>query len=126
MINDIELCQHLNLLRTQGSFVYHEDIQQDRMTCQHPNIIPKASGVYWVHGATVVRSGLEIDSVFQVDTDSGGTLLTIFWWINETWYKHDDEGAVSALGLSKEEIFPFDWRFTVPLEEDIFHPTKTN
>jgi len=122
MINDTELCQHLNLLRTQTSFVYHEDSRQDRMTCERPKVVPRASGVYWVGGMTVVKSGREIDSVFRVDTDSGGTLVSIYWWINGKWYKHEDGDALSALGLSKEEVFPYDWRFTVPLEEDIFHP----
>lgn len=122
MICDAELRQHLNLLRTQITFQYREEPHLGRMTCESLNEIPSSSGVYWVGGTTVASSGREIDSVFRVDTDSGGNLLSIYWWINEQWYEHDDDESLSALGLPKEEVFPFDWRFAVPLQHDTFHP----
>jgi hypothetical protein len=37
------------------------------------------------------------------------------------WYRHEDADALTSLGLSIEQVFPFDWRFAIPLEEDIFH-----
>jgi hypothetical protein len=125
MVNDAELCQHFNLLRTQRSFVFREDSKTDQLTCESPRVVPSGSGVYWISGTTVTKSGQEIVSVFRVDTDTGCTLNSIFWWIDGGWIASDDNNAMSALSLSKEDVFPFDWRFPVPLQEDIFHPLPT-
>lgn len=122
MITDNDMRQRLNLVRTSGSFVLQGDGSQGEANVVSMTVVPKASGVCWVGGTTIVKSGREIESVFRVDTNSGGTLMSIFWWIDGKWYKHEDADALSALGLSKDEVFPFDWRFAIPLEEDIFHP----
>lgn len=124
MINDTEMRQRLNLVRTSGSFVLQEVGEQGDANVLSVKIVPKASGVYWIGGTTVAKSGLEIDSVFRVDTNSGGTLLSTFWWVDGAWYKHEDNEPLIVLGLSKKDVFPFDWQFTVPLEEDIFHSVK--
>ncbi len=123
MISDTDMCQRLNLVRTFGSFVLQEVGGEGDANVISVKAVPKATGVYWIGGTTVAKSGVEIDSVFRVDTNTGGTLLSVFWWISGKWYKHEDDDALVALGLLKEEAFPFDWRFTTPLEEDIFHPT---
>lgn len=121
MISDTDMNQRLNLIRTSGSFVLQEVGKEGEANVVSAKVVPKETGVYWIGGTTIVKSLAEIESVFRVDTNSGGTLLSVFWWIGGKWYKHDDEGALFAMGLTREEVFPLDWRFTVPLEVDIFH-----
>ena len=123
MILDTEMCQRLNLVRTSGSFVLKEVGNEGEADVVSLKMIPKSDGVYWVGGTTVVKSEREIDSVFRVDTNTGGTLVSVFWWIDGKWYRHEDQDALTALSLSKDDVFPFDWRFAVALEEDMFHPT---
>jgi hypothetical protein len=55
-------------------------------------------GIYWVAGATVLKSGRELSSVFCVDADSGGELLGAFWWIDGYWYSQQDDATLTALG----------------------------
>lgn len=122
LINDTDIRQRLNLVRTSNSFVLQEDGERGEANVLSIEVVPSASGVYWIAGKTIAKSGREIESVFRVDTDSGGTLISVFWWIDGNWYEHEDEDVPEALGLSRDEVFPFDWRFAVPLEKDIFHP----
>ncbi|UUO04530.1 hypothetical protein M4951_14135 [Blastopirellula sp. J2-11] len=126
MITDTDMRQRLNLVRTSSLFVLQEYGNQEEANVVSMTVVPKASGMYWIGGSTIVRSGREIESVFRVDTNSSGTPASIFWWIDGTWYKHEDADALIALGLSKDEVFPFDWRFAIRLEEDIFHPPKSS
>lgn len=121
MINDSDIRQRLNLLRDSRSFVLHELGEAGEAAVLSPTVVPRDSGVYWVGGMTVLQSGSTIESVFRADTDSGGSLVSIYWWIKGEWYAHDDEESLSVLKLSREQVFPFDWQFAVPLEHDSFH-----
>jgi hypothetical protein len=117
VITDTDIRQRLNLVRTSGSFVLQEAGDQGEVNVMSMTLVPKESGVCWIRGQSIAKSGREIESVFRV-----GTIASIFWWIDGEWYSHEDADALSALGLSKEGVFPFDWRFDIPLEDDIFHP----
>lgn len=77
--------------------------------------------VYWVAGETTLHSGRKLESVFRVDTNAGGSLVSVFWKVNGQWHRHDDADTLAALEMLKGEVFPFDWSLAVPLEEDIFH-----
>lgn len=85
------------------------------------SIVPDASGVFWMHGVVLLPSGRKLDGVFVVDTDSGGELLASYWRHGDEWYSQDDVDLPAALGLSREEMFPYDYALTVPLEKDIYH-----
>ena len=56
-----------------------------------------------------------------MDTDTGGTLLAVYWWINHNWYEQNDDEVFSVINDSRDNIFPFDWRYNVKLEKDIYH-----
>jgi hypothetical protein len=36
-----------------------------------PSIVAQDSGGYWIAGKTLAKSGLDVDSVFRIDTNSG-------------------------------------------------------
>ena len=121
MIKDLEMCQRLNLVRSSPSFVLQEFGAEGAANVIAVDVVPQAQGVFWVAGTTVAKSGRRIDSVFRVDTDSGGSLRSVFWWIDGEWYDREHNDALTALGLSHAEVFPFSWGFSVPLEDDAFH-----
>ena len=123
MIRDTDMCQRLNLVRTSGSFVVRETGDLGEAEVLSVKVVAKGQGICWVGGTSILKSGRDVESVFRVDTDSGGTLVSVYWWIGGNWYEHDDADALTALGLSRDQVFPFDWRFCVALEEDIFHDT---
>lgn len=121
MILDTDMRQRLNLVRTARSFVLQEVGTNGEANVSSVKVVPKSNGVFWVPGKTILKAGRKIESVFRVDTDNGGTLASIYWWIGNAWYQHDDGDALAAIGLPKDDVFPFDWQYDVPLEEDIFH-----
>lgn len=121
MISDTDICQRLNLVRNSGSFVLKETGTQGEADVLSLNQIPKNNGIYWLGGKTVLKSGRELESVFRVDTDTGGTLVSVYWLINGGWHMHEEESALNALGLAKDDVFPFDWSYSIELEEDNFH-----
>ncbi|WP_146511700.1 hypothetical protein [Thalassoglobus neptunius] len=121
MITDTELRQDLQFLSGQKSWVYKEVAGQDKAEVLTPSVIAKESGVYWVAGETTLHGGRKLESVFRVDTNAGGSLVSVFWKIADQWYRHDEPDALEKLDLPKDEVFPFDWSLAVPLEEDIFH-----
>jgi hypothetical protein len=119
MIKDSELGKMLNLLRLSPKFIYKEAGDRGECKVVSPSSIPKSAGIYWVSGNTKIEDGRNIDSVFIIDTDSGGTLLEIYWWLDNQWHKHQDESALESLDLQKRP--KFDWSYNVKLEEDIYH-----
>ena len=121
MISDNDMRQRLNLVRTARSFVLQEVGATGEANVASLSVVPKSSGIYWVPGKTILKSGRTIESVFRVDTDAGGTLVSAYWWIDGMWYAQEDVDAINAIGVSRDQIFPFDWAYDVPLEEDIFH-----
>ncbi|PQO44938.1 hypothetical protein [Blastopirellula marina] len=121
MTTDTELRKDLQFLSSQKSWVYQEIAGQDKANVLKLSVIAKDSGVYWVAGETALHGGRKLESVFRVDTDAGGSLVSVFWKIADRWYQHDDPDAWENLELPKHEVFPFDWSLAVPLEEDIFH-----
>ena len=116
-----DLIQRLNLVRSAPAFVLHEEGGDGDMSVISPSLIPSNSGVYWVAGVTSAKCRKEIESVFRVNTDDGGSLMAAMWWIGGKWYDQQDPVALSAMKLSREEMFPYDWSYLVPLEEDIYH-----
>jgi len=122
MIADAELIKRLSFLDGQPKWVLREVDEEGRDQVLSPPVIPKATGFYWIAGETTLCNGRRLASVFCVDTDSGGELYAVSWKIEGDWYRHDDAEALRRLGLERDDAFPFDWSFAVPLEEDVFHP----
>jgi hypothetical protein len=113
--------KRMNMMRGSPSFVLRQTGEDGSADVLKPERVPANDGIYWVAGTTVLKSGRELSSVFCVDTDSGGELLAAFWWIDGKWYSQQDDATLRALGLSRSEVFPYDWRYHVPLTEDIYH-----
>lgn len=120
---DQTTAKRINLLHGAPRFVLRVDPATGRGEVSNPSRVPKASGEYWIHGTTILSGGVELPSVLVVDTDSGGTLRAVFWkGADGGWIDSQNPQVPEMLGLSRDRIFPFDWRFDVPLEQDIFHP----
>lgn len=116
-----DMRQRLNLLATSKNFVFKELSDDGSATLHTPDVVAN-DGVYWLSGRTILPNDLSIESVFRVNTSSGGDLLEIYWKINGEWYEHDSIQTFRALGITREKAFPFDWQFNIELENDIFHP----
>ncbi len=117
-----EFIKHLNLVQSSPSFVIHIAENTGAGAVSNPTAIPDKSGEYLIHGTTTLKCGHELESVFHIDTATGGTLRAIYWMLTSGWTDSQDADAPSALSLDRSEVFPFDWTFSVPLERDIFHP----
>lgn len=116
-----ELRRRLNLIESSGSFILREVGNDGEAEVKAVEVVPKDDGVYWIGGETTLKTNTSLRSVFRVDTGAGGSLLTVYWLIEGTWYEHDSPGTFAALGVARDDAFPFDWRFKVPLEDDAFH-----
>jgi hypothetical protein len=114
---DLHLEKWLNLVRTSPRFVL-KDTPDGGAKVLPLDRVPANDGFYWVHGRTILASGRTLESVFHVDTDSHGKLHGAYWWINQSWVSSQDPDVESLLG-AKGQIFPFNWEFSVPLEEDV-------
>ncbi len=115
-----DLVRTLTLLGGAPGFVVRIDARTGEQTVSSPAKVPAGDGAYLVAGQTRLKAGREIESVFHVNTDTGGTLLGAWWRIAGQWVDHQDPALAEALGLTRDEIFPFDWRYAVPLSDDIY------
>jgi len=120
---DSELIKYFNLLADSPSFAIRIDAKTHKSTLSNPTQIPDSDGEYLVHGITVTACGTEIVSVFMVNTNSGGTIQAVYWRAHARWIDSQDERVSTFLNIERDDIFPFDWKFSIPLENDIFHPT---
>ncbi|WP_157994822.1 hypothetical protein [Paracoccus tegillarcae] len=121
---DPDLVKCFNLLASSSSFVIRLDVKSQKGTVSNPSSVPENDGDYLVHGTTKLASGTELESVFCVDTDSGGDLAAVYWQTKKGWMNSQDARLPAVLGVERHEIFPFGWKFSVPLENDTFHPAK--
>ena len=118
---DNDLIQLLNLLQMSNDFVLHEIGENGEVEVVNPSEVPANTGVYWVYARIILKSQKHIDGVFRLDTDSGGSHLEVFWSVKDQWFRQDDSDLLSALGGNRADIFPYDWKYGVPLEEDLYH-----
>jgi hypothetical protein len=119
MVTDQEVVQALNLVRTSPSFVLRE-LKDRRIEVLQIATVPNDGSIYWVAGQTTIPVGTSIASVFVIE-NGGGNLVNVYWLINGAWYSSSDGEAVKALERNRDEIFPFDWRYDVPVENDVYH-----
>jgi len=116
-----DLIRILNLLGGAPGFVVRIDDRTGKFTVSNPGRVPAGDGTYLVAGQSRLKGGRVIDSVFHVNTDTGGTLLGAWWKIDGHWTDHQDPEAPQALGLTRAEVFPFDWTYAVAMSDDIYH-----
>ena len=121
MILDDEMRRRLNLVLTSGTFLLRETDSLGEADVLSVQTVPDKRGIYWVPGETTLKSGQTVQSVFRVDTDSGGELMSVYWFVDEHWYEHQDADVYEKLGVAKDSAFPFDWNYRVELERDIYH-----
>ena len=141
MVTDLQLAKTLNLPRTSPTFAYRQ-CADGSLSVLQPGLIPNDGSIYWLAGHSVLASGKEVASVFVIEHGGGnlvgvywfgklsvtragclggGNLGGVYWFVDNAWYKSDDPDASDALGIPQEGIFPFDWKYAIPVENDIFH-----
>ena len=124
MIIKKELVQFLNLVHLTPGFVIHET-DQTSTGSEFINVqtIPNNDGIYWVPGKVIFKNLDEHDAVFVVDTNSGGSFLEVFLYLDKKWWDliHRDPHLFDVLHVDKDDVFPFDWTFSIPLEYDMYH-----
>lgn len=114
--------QWLNLLKSSPNFAIRLGRGDDKPNVKQLSEIPKDDGLYWVFGMAMLKNGDSIPSVFEVDTDSGGSLTGAYFFIKGVWCHIGDKDEISnSLNYPLEDIFPFDWKYAIPLAEDIYH-----
>jgi|SynMetStandDraft_3_1070028.scaffolds.fasta_scaffold07941_2 hypothetical protein len=112
----------LNLLHSSPTFVIRYGSNNEVPTVECLKLIPRNDGEYCLSGTTILKNGLEIPSVFRINTNTGGTLNDVYWLINNNWRDFNNRPSVfEELGVVEHDIFPFDWTYAVDLEEDIYH-----
>ncbi len=127
MIEDQETVQWLNLVHTSPTFAIRVGHGEERSNVLSLDMIPKGDGEYWVCGVTILKNGTNIPSVFRVNTDTGGDLIGVYWNIRDKWWDFQDRPSVlTELSMPESEIFPFDWEYSITLEEDSFHSSDDN
>ncbi len=122
MVDDRELVQVLNLLRTSPTFVFCQRGDK-RMVVSQLASVPNDGLVYWIAGESQLPKGRTVPSVFNVE-NGGGNLIAVYWYIDRAWYKPSDSDTLGKLELRREDVFPFDWQYAVPVENDIYHDKK--
>ena len=119
MITDPELAKTLNLPRTSPSFAYRQQ-PDGSLAVVTPKAITDDGSIYWVAGTSTLAHGATIPSVFIIE-NGGESLLTVYWYIADCWYRSDDPNAIDALCLAKDQVFPFDWNYAIPVTKDAYH-----
>jgi hypothetical protein len=119
MVDDRELVQALNLLQSSPSFVLRQ-CDDRRMDVSQVALVPNDGSVYWIAGESQLPVGRAIPSVFIVE-NGGGNLIAVYWFIDKAWCKPSDPDTLAKLDLRREDVFPFDWSYAVPVENDIYH-----
>jgi hypothetical protein len=82
--------------------------------------VPNDGSVYWIAGESHLPAGRAVPSVFIVEK-GGGNLIAVYWLIDRNWYKPSDSAVLAKLDLRPDDVFPFDWRYAVPVDNDIYH-----
>ena len=111
----------LNLVERSPGFVARRDEKDQKVVIFKLASLPRASGRYFVAGNTLTKSGHKIRSVFEIDTHADGELRLLYWKAGDRWFFWDDDTAYQALTIKKTDVFPFDWKLDIPLDEDAFH-----
>lgn len=87
--------------------------------------IPEDGRDYWVHATVTFACGQTASAAFLIGS-GGGSHHSIKIRANDHWFDSDAPELPERLGLTREQIFPFDWQYSVPVANDIYHPTPTN
>ncbi|MBW2410090.1 MAG: hypothetical protein JRF72_09860 [Deltaproteobacteria bacterium] len=75
---------------------------------------------YWVHANVTFACGQRTSAVFCIRA-GGGEQLSIKIRINDRWFESDDPDFLEAAGLSRDQVFPIDWSYSIPVANDIYH-----
>ena len=115
----------LNMIRTSPGRAVRVADKLKTFQIITPERIDAGSGVYWVYGTSELETGVELETVFVVDTGPvrGAedephhvTLRTYYWWIMDNWYPQGNLTGLTRLEIGEDEAFPFRWRTAIPLE----------
>ncbi len=119
MAVDDELAKSLNLLRASPSFVLRRTPGASSLDVINPTSIPNDGSDYWVAATSFLKCGRQLPTVAVIW--AGGETGKFYWFSGGRWIESDDPVTLNTLGLKHDEVFPFDWRYAVPLDADPYH-----
>lgn len=110
----------LNMLRTSPEKAVRVADNLKTIRIVEPERVAQGSGVFWLYGTAELETGVELESVFVVDTGAAGTtdglLKNYYWWIIDNWYPQGDLSGLKRLEIGEDEAFPFSWKTHIPLD----------
>lgn len=116
-----DLLKWINLLETSPDFALRVDPATQQVTVAKYARVPDADGLFWLFGTTVLACGQSLPSVLLVDTDSGGELCGAYWKTAKGWVDSQASDIKTVLGLSRDDLLPYDYATQIPLTRDILH-----
>jgi hypothetical protein len=113
----LDLARRCNFFLNAPDWVMREE--NGRTVVLHLPRVPDDGNFYWI-GGTIIVGGIEnVPAVFTVS--GRDEIQASFWRANDEWFASDDPRLPEALAKERNDLFPFDWRFNVPLERDAYH-----
>ena len=116
---DEETRRTLNMLRTSPEKAVRVAESLKTIRIVEPERIEAGEGVFWLYGTSELETGVEIETVFAIDTGregaSEGVLKNYHWWVIDNWYPQGDLSGLKRLEIGEDEAFPFRWRTRIPL-----------
>jgi hypothetical protein len=119
---DSELAKRLNLLRTSPSFVLR-DQQDGSQQVLSLEIVPNDDFTYWVAAQSTLADGTVLETVVVIS--GGGASTEAFYWFHDgSWYRQDENDFLTKAHKTNTDVYPFDWRYKIPVTNDPYHPEK--
>ncbi|MGI9407101.1 MAG: hypothetical protein ACR2O4_12085, partial [Hyphomicrobiaceae bacterium] len=125
---DEETRRTLNMIRSSPDKAVLVRDKLNTIKIVAPAAIDAATGVFWLFGASELATGVEVESVFVIDTgqpprphagktgnDGAARLRTYYWWVLDNWYPQGDLSGLERLEIGEDEAFPFRWSTLIPL-----------
>ncbi len=113
-ITDNALLSTLRIVhRNKACFLGRDSKEIDDIELTAAESVPVDDAFYYIGGESICNDGDSIDSVFYID--SRGEVFSVYWLLDDEWYEQKDRDARRKLGKDDGEIFPLDYRFSIPL-----------
>jgi len=115
---DPELAKRLNLLQMSPSFAMRELADGSCQVLQMSEI-PRDESVYWVAAQSTLADGSTFDTVVII-ANGGGETIKFYMHANGHWFEPADENFALEVEKQRDEIFPFDWSYSIPVSNDTY------
>ena len=116
---DTDTAKQCNMLSSSPTFAL-KFLDDGSAELAQPPIIPNDGHGYAVAGESQLPAGLSVPSVFVVE-GGGSYLVKVYWLIQGKWHEPSDAEVPGLLGHTEKGLFPFEWSYAIPVENDAYH-----